>query len=88
MIISSGKRIFIQEVVPRDGFQMEPMFIATDDKVRLIDGLSQTGLAKIEVTSFSSPRAVPALADADLVLKRIKRMPGVEYAALVPNVRG
>ncbi|HET9105988.1 MAG TPA: hydroxymethylglutaryl-CoA lyase [Steroidobacteraceae bacterium] len=88
MITGGGKRIFLQEVAPRDGFQIEPRFIATDDKVRLIDGLSQTGLAKIEVTSFSSPRAIPALADADLVLKRIRRVPGVEYAALVPNVRG
>jgi hydroxymethylglutaryl-CoA lyase len=88
VITGGGKRIFIQEVAPRDGFQIEPRFIATDDKVRLIDGLSQTGLAKIEVTSFSSPRAIPALADADLVLKRIERVPGVEYAALVPNVRG
>ena len=85
MITGGGKRIFIQEVAPRDGFQIEPRFIATDDKVRLIDGLSQTGLAKIEVTSFSSPRAIPALADADLVLKRIRRVPGVEYAALVPT---
>ena len=88
MITGGGKRIYIQEVAPRDGFQIEPRFIATDDKVRLIDGLSQTGVAKIEVTSFSSPRAIPALADADLVLKRIRRVPGVEYAALVPNVRG
>jgi hydroxymethylglutaryl-CoA lyase len=88
VITDVGKRIFIQEVAPRDGFQIEPRFIATDDKVRLIDGLSRAGLAKIEVTSFSSPRAIPALADADLVLKRIKRVPGVEYAALVPNVRG
>jgi hydroxymethylglutaryl-CoA lyase len=88
VITGGGKRIFIQEVAPRDGFQIEPRFIPTDDKVRLIDGLSQTGLAKIEVTSFSSPRAIPALADADLVLKRIKRVPGVEYTALVPNVRG
>jgi hydroxymethylglutaryl-CoA lyase len=88
VITGGGKRIFIHEVAPRDGFQIEPRLIDTDDKVRLIDGLSQTGLAKIEVTSFSSPRAIPALADADLVLKSIKRVPGVEYAALVPNVRG
>ena len=88
MITDGGRRIFIQEVAPRDGFQIEPRFVPTDDKVRLIDGLSQTGLAKIEVTSFSSPRAIPALADADLVLKRIRRVPGVEYAALVPNLRG
>lgn len=88
MITCGGKRIYIQEVAPRDGFQIEPRFIPTDDKVGLIDGLSHAGLAKIEVTSFSSPRAIPALADADLVLRRMVRVPGVEYAALVPNVRG
>jgi hydroxymethylglutaryl-CoA lyase len=88
MITSGGKRIYIQEVAARDGFQIEPRFIPTDDKVALINGLSRVGLAKIEVTSFSSPRAIPALADAELVLARIERLPGVEYAALVPNVRG
>lgn len=88
MITNGGKRIYIQEVAARDGFQIEPRFIPTDDKVAFINGLSRAGLAKIEVTSFSSPRAIPALADAGLVLKRVERVPGVEYAALVPNVRG
>ena len=88
MITSSSKRIYIQEVAPRDGFQIEPKFIPTEDKVSLVDGLSHAGLAKIEVTSFSSPRAIPALADAEEVLRRISRVPGVEYSALVPNVRG
>lgn len=83
-----GRRLYIQEVSTRDGFQIEPRFIPTEDKVALIDGLSRAGLAKIEVTSFSSPRAIPALADAEQVLQRIVRLPGVEYCALVPNVRG
>jgi len=88
MITGGGKRIHIQEISARDGFQIEPRFIATDDKVAFINGLSRAGLAKIEVTSFSSPRAIPTLADAELVLRKIDRVPGVEYAALVPNVRG
>jgi hydroxymethylglutaryl-CoA lyase len=88
MITTGGKRLYIQEVATRDGFQIESRFIPTDDKVALIDGLSHTGLAKIEVTSFSSPKAIPTLADAEQVLERIVRVPGVEYSALVPNVRG
>lgn len=88
MMTFGGKRLYIQEVSTRDGFQIEPTFIPTDQKVSLIDGLSRAGIAKIEVTSFSSPRAIPALADAEQVLQRIIRVPGVEYSALVPNVRG
>jgi hydroxymethylglutaryl-CoA lyase len=57
-------------------------------KVELIDSLSQMGLAKIEVTSFVSPKAIPALADAAEVMQQIKRVPGVEFSALVANVRG
>ncbi|MDX3894990.1 hydroxymethylglutaryl-CoA lyase [Pusillimonas sp.] len=84
----NGKRLYIQEVSVRDGFQMEPIFIPTDRKIEFINGLSRTGLAKIEVTSFTSPKAIPALADAEAVMCRIDRVPGVEYAALVPNLRG
>lgn len=88
MITAGSKRIYIQEVATRDGFQIESRFVPTADKVALIDGLSRAGLAKIEVTSFSSPKAIPTLADAEEVLRRIDRVPGVEYSALVPNVRG
>jgi len=82
------QRIYIQEVSVRDGFQIEPRFIPTGQKIALIDALSRTGVAKIEVTSFTSPKAIPALADAEAVMSRIQREPGVVYAALVPNVRG
>ena len=82
------KRIYFHEVVTRDGFQMEPEFVATDDKVALIDALSTCGYAKIEVTSFVSPKAIPMLRDADEVMGRIQRLPGVEYTVLVPNLRG
>lgn len=81
-------RIYFNDVVTRDGFQIEPNFIPTDDKVKLIDELSDCGFAKIEVTSFTSPRAIPMLRDAEEVMGRIRRAPGVEYTVLVPNLRG
>jgi hydroxymethylglutaryl-CoA lyase len=81
-------RIYMQEVATRDGFQNEAQFIETEDKVRVIDALSQCGFAKIEVTSFTSPKAIPALRDAERVMNEITRQPGVEYTVLVPNVRG
>ena len=81
-------RIYFNEVAPRDGFQIEPAFIPTDTKVALIDALSDCGYAKIEVTSFTSPKAIPMLRDAEEVMGRIRRAPGVEYTVLVPNLRG
>ncbi len=81
-------RIHFNEVVTRDGFQNEPDFVPTEDKVALIDALSACGYAKIEVTSFTSPKAIPMLRDAEEVMGRIRRTPGVEYTVLVPNVRG
>jgi hydroxymethylglutaryl-CoA lyase len=82
------QRIHFNEVVTRDGFQNEPAFVATDAKVALIDELSACGYAKIEVTSFTSAKAIPMLRDAEEVMGRIQRAPGVEYTVLVPNLRG
>ena len=81
-------RLYFNEVVTRDGFQMEPEFVPTDQKIALIDALSSCGYAKIEVTSFVSSKAIPMLRDADEVMAGIKRLPGVEYTVLVPNMRG
>jgi hydroxymethylglutaryl-CoA lyase len=81
-------RVFINEVVTRDGFQMESNFIETDQKIDFINQLSQVGYSKIEVTSFTAARAIPALRDAELVMGQIKRNSDVIYTALVPNLRG
>jgi hydroxymethylglutaryl-CoA lyase len=88
MRAADGRRIYIQEVSPRDGFQIEPRFIPTARKIDYIERLSRTGLAKIEFTSFVSPAAVPSLSDAAQVATSLRRVPGVEYSALVPNLRG
>jgi len=82
------KRLYMQEVATRDGFQNEKTFIDTADKIAMVDQLSLCGYAKIEVTSFTSPKAIPALRDAEEVMKGITRQAGVEYTVLVPNVRG
>jgi hydroxymethylglutaryl-CoA lyase len=80
--------VTIREVGPRDGIQSERAEIATEDKIRLINALSRSGLRRIEATSFVSPKAVPQMADAREVFKGIDRNPEVFYSALVPNRKG
>ncbi|MEG0054056.1 MAG: hydroxymethylglutaryl-CoA lyase [Comamonas sp.] len=84
----AGRRIFMNEVGMRDGLQMEQAFVPTEDKIALVNALSQAGLSKIEVTAFVSPKAIPALRDGEIVMREIERRPGTVYTALVPNVRG
>jgi len=88
MGLGHPSRVRIVEVGPRDGLQNEAADIPTDVKVRYVDLLSAAGYEWIEVTSFVHPRAVPRMADADVVLASIHRKPGVRYVALVPNPRG
>jgi hydroxymethylglutaryl-CoA lyase len=78
----------IREVGPRDGFQNEPETIPTEEKVRLIDLLSASGLRRIEATSFVRPDVVPQLADAEQVLAGVQRRDGVAFSVLIPNERG
>ncbi|MCP1313446.1 MULTISPECIES: hydroxymethylglutaryl-CoA lyase [unclassified Halomonas] len=82
------ERIEINEVGPRDGLQIEKRFVPTAEKIRWIDALSTTGLARIEATSFTSPRAIPNLADAADVVQGIERRDGVDITVLVPNLKG
>ncbi len=82
------QRIYINDVAVRDGFQIETTFIPTETKIALIDSLSATGIAKIEVTSFVHPKLVPNMADAVDVLSHINRVNGVTYSVLVPNLKG
>jgi hydroxymethylglutaryl-CoA lyase len=78
----------IREVGPRDGFQNEPETIATEDKVRLIDMLSTSGLKRLEITSFVRPDVIPQLSDAAEVLGAAQRRDGVAFSVLIPNERG
>ena len=80
--------ITVREVGTRDGIQSLGAFIDTPRKVELLEALADTGLRRIEATSFVNPRAVPQMADAAEVMARVRRRAGVSYEALVPNIRG
>jgi hydroxymethylglutaryl-CoA lyase len=84
----SAVDVRIYEVGPRDGLQAEPTSVPTDAKLRFIELLADAGLREIEATSFVSPRAIPQLADAEELMTRLPRRPGVRYPVLVPNQRG
>jgi hydroxymethylglutaryl-CoA lyase len=77
----------VREVGPRDGLQNETP-VPIDQRVRLINALSETGLRFIEAASFVSPTAIPPMAGAQEVMTRVARRPGVVYSALVPNSKG
>ncbi|HEY8766378.1 MAG TPA: hydroxymethylglutaryl-CoA lyase [Dehalococcoidia bacterium] len=80
--------VTITEVGPRDGLQNESRIISLEDKVRLIDALSRTDIARIEAASFVSAKAIPQMTNASEVMAAIERRPGVTYIGLVPNETG
>ena len=82
------EKVTIFEVGPRDGLQNEKRLISAQDKIRLVDLLSDCGFAKIEVTAFVSPKWVPQMADNAEVMAGIIRKPGISYAVLTPNLKG
>ena len=82
------KRIALVEVAPRDGLQSEARMLTTEAKLELISRLADAGHTVIEATSFVNPAAVPQLADAEDLMKRLTRRKGVRYPVLVPNERG
>ena len=82
------EKIQIVEVGPRDGLQNEKEWVPTKTKISLIEKLADAGLTKIEATSFVSPKWVPQLKDAHEVFTGIKRISGVSYPVLTPNMKG
>lgn len=81
----AGRDLTLCECFARDGLQHETIFVATEDKVALIDAMTEAGFPRIEATSYSHPKQVPAFADASDVLTRIARRLGVQYKATCPN---
>ncbi|MFE7036650.1 hydroxymethylglutaryl-CoA lyase [Streptomyces sp. NPDC057621] len=81
-------RVTICEVGPRDGLQNESATVPTSVKAELVERLADAGHSVVETTSLVHPKWVPQLADAEEVLRRVDRRPGVRYPVLVPNMRG
>ncbi|MGO4740369.1 hydroxymethylglutaryl-CoA lyase [Bosea sp. 2KB_26] len=79
--------VVICECFARDGLQHEPVFVPTEQKIALIDAFTAVGFGRIEATSYSNPKVVPAFADASEVLAGIGRGKGSFYKATCPNPR-
>src|SRR5437763_15839511 len=86
-LLELPERIDIREVGMRDGLQLEAP-VPLDGKLAMLGATVATGVGRVEVPSFVSPKAVPGLADADEVAKHLGRWPAVHFSALVANVRG
>jgi hydroxymethylglutaryl-CoA lyase len=82
------KKILINELGPREGMQIEKNPVSTEDKVRLIDALSECNFPEIEVVSFVSPKWVPQMADAENIVRGIKIRPGTRYTSVYLNTQG
>ena len=81
-------KVEVTEVGPRDGLQAEPVFVATESKIQLVNNLIDAGVPRIEFSSFVSPRAVPQLTDVVEVFEGINKTSSTILAALVPNAKG
>ncbi|MBC7548420.1 MAG: hydroxymethylglutaryl-CoA lyase, partial [Polaromonas sp.] len=81
-------RVKLVDVGPRDGLQNEKSLVPAAVKIELVHRLQAAGLKEIEVTSFVSPKWVPQMADAAVVMAGIARQPGVRYSVLTPNRQG
>lgn len=81
-------RVKIVDVGPRDGLQNEKSPVPASVKIELVHLLQDAGLKEIEVTSFVSPKWVPQMADAPDVMAGLRRLPGVRYSVLTPNMKG
>jgi hydroxymethylglutaryl-CoA lyase len=82
------RAVRVVEVGPRDGLQNEHVQVPSAQKIEFLRLLSEAGLPVIEATSFVSPRAIPQLSDADVVMAGMMRFPAIEYPVLVPNLKG
>lgn len=88
MLSNLPQKVYIREVGPRDGLQIEPAYVPTPVKAEFIRRLVATGLPHIEITSFVHPRWIPALADCEDIGREFARCNGTHTSALVPNQRG
>lgn len=79
--------IVLCECFARDGLQHETSILPVEAKAAMIAAIAEAGFRRIEITSFSHPGQVPQFADADEVLKRVPRRPGVRFKATCPNPR-
>lgn len=81
-------KVKIVDLTARDGLEGFKHLIPVDFRIELVNRLSAAGFPAIEVGEFVSPKVIPAMQGSDQVAQQIVPKPGVEYSALVPNMRG
>jgi hydroxymethylglutaryl-CoA lyase len=87
-VLNLPDSVRVVEVSARDGLQSFHRWVETEVKIAMVDRLSEVGFPVVEVTNFAHPRVIPHLKDAEEVMARITRKPGVVYRAQAPNARG
>ena len=88
MMPHSGAAVMVNDVGPRDGLQNQSRILAPGERVRLVRALLAAGLRQVEVGAFVSPKAVPAMAGADEVLRGLADEQDATLTVLIPNIRG
>ncbi len=86
--IESGRRVWLQEVGPRDGLQSEPRTLTFEARAELIERLSDTGLPRIQIGSLVNPRRVPQMAATGKMWRCLRKKPGTRYSVLALNLKG
>ncbi len=81
------KKIFVNEVGPRDGLQNIDIILNVDERFQLIQSLEKAGINSLEVGSFVSPKAVPAMDNTDTLLEKLANSKS-DYSVLIPNTYG
>ncbi|MEC8624172.1 MAG: hydroxymethylglutaryl-CoA lyase [Bdellovibrionota bacterium] len=91
MLKNLPQKVKIVEVGPRDGLQNEKLIVPTEDKVKFILLLGESGLKNIEVTSFVRPDRIPQMTDAKQVIEALQKTDltnTVNLSCLIPNLKG
>ena len=79
--------ITVNEVGPRDGLQNIPKIINTEGRIELIKAYKTCGITSVEIGSFVSPKAVPAMEGTELVIDGLN-INEYDYSVLIPNLMG
>lgn len=86
-IAAAHAPLVLGECFARDGLQHEAAVVPAEAKIALIERIADCGFRRIEITSFAHPGQVPQFADAEAVLKGVRRRPGVLFKATCPNLQ-
>lgn len=84
------RKIFIHEVGPRDGLQVEKAIVPLEEKIRWIELLFESGVDIIQMGSFVHQEKVPQMADTDALFRHFasNKPAHVTLSGLVLNEKG